>query len=62
MAIEEKIVVLPASPGDIEHGYPWKWEVSCSGERRSGACRTRVEAEREAAVVLALLREHPQRD
>ena len=56
MACQEEIVIGPASPGDIEQGYPWKWHVVVGGERRSGACRTREEAEREAAIVLKLLK------
>jgi hypothetical protein len=53
----EDIVIGPAGGNDRQEGYVWSWEVRCDGERRSGACRTVGQAEREAALVLKLLRE-----
>jgi hypothetical protein len=57
MTYSEHIFIAPASVADRAQGYRWSWQVSYGGERRSGACRTREEAEREAAAVLKLLRE-----
>jgi hypothetical protein len=59
MTYSEHIVIAPASVVDRAQGYLWSWQVSYSGEHRSGACRTRGEAEREAAAVLKLLRDAP---
>ncbi|MEA2318637.1 MAG: hypothetical protein QOD44_2826 [Solirubrobacteraceae bacterium] len=50
------VAIAPATGSDAEEGYRWKWIVLCGRERRSGACRTRDEAEREAAAVVELLR------
>jgi hypothetical protein len=55
MSYSEHIVIAPASAVDKAQGFPWSWEVFYSGERRSGACGTREEAQREAAAVLKLL-------
>jgi len=57
MSCSEHIVIAPASAVDKAQGFPWRWEVFYGGERRSGACRTREEAQREAAAVLKLLME-----
>jgi hypothetical protein len=54
---EETIFVGPASGIDVAEGYTWCWVVSYRGERRSGACMTREQAEAEAASVLELLRD-----
>ena len=59
MTYSEHIVIAPASVADRAQGYLWAWEVSYRGEHRSGACRTREEAQREAAAVLKFLREAP---
>jgi hypothetical protein len=56
---DERIFIGPASPSDAREGYPWGWMVVYGGERRSGACRTREAALREAEAVLELLRERP---
>ncbi|MDX6721855.1 MAG: hypothetical protein QOD73_259, partial [Solirubrobacteraceae bacterium] len=40
------VAIAPATGSDAEEGYRWKWIVLCGRERRSGACRTRDEAER----------------
>jgi hypothetical protein len=53
----EHIVIAPAGGSDREQGYLWSWVVIYGGERRSGACRTHEDAQREAATVLKLLRE-----
>jgi hypothetical protein len=57
MTEPEHIVIGPAGANDRQEGYVWCWQVRCGGERRSGACRTVGQAEREAALVLKLLRE-----
>jgi hypothetical protein len=57
MTEREHIVIGPAGGNDREEGYVWSWQVRCDGERRSGACRTVAQAEREAALVLELLRQ-----
>jgi hypothetical protein len=57
MTEREHVVIGPADGNDREEGYVWNWQVRCDGERRSGACRTVCQAEREAALVLKLLRE-----
>jgi hypothetical protein len=57
MTEREHIVIGPAGANDRQEGYVWSWQVRCDGERRSGACRTVRQAEREAALVLKLLRE-----
>ena len=54
---EERIFIGPASASDVREGYPWGWVVSYGGERRSGACVTREQAQAEAASVLELLRD-----
>jgi hypothetical protein len=54
------VSIGPASPSDAEEGFGWGWVVIQGAERRSGACRTRDEAEREAATVVALLRQVAQ--
>jgi hypothetical protein len=54
---EETIFVGPASGIDVAQGYTWCWVVSYRGERRSGACVTREQAQAEAASVLKLLRD-----
>jgi hypothetical protein len=51
----EHITIAPADGNDREEGYLWSWHVRYDGERRSGACRTAGQAEREAALVLKLL-------
>jgi hypothetical protein len=53
----EHIVIGPAGGNDREEGYVWSWQVRWDGERRSGACRTVAQAQREAAIVLKLLTE-----
>jgi hypothetical protein len=58
MTEREDIVIGPAAGNDREEGYLWSWQVRCDRERRSGACRTVAQAEREAALVLELLRQH----
>jgi hypothetical protein len=55
MSYREHIVIAPASAVDKAQGFPWSWGVFYGSEHRSGACRTREEAEREAAAVLKLL-------
>ena len=56
---DEEIWVGPGSGSDVAEGFPWAWVVSYRGERRSGACATREEAEREAETVLRLLKRRP---
>jgi hypothetical protein len=56
---DEKIWVGPGSGSDVAEGFPWAWVVSYGGERRSGACATREEAEREAETVLRVLKGGP---
>jgi len=53
---DEEIWVGPSSGSDVAEGFPWAWVVSYRGERRSGACATRDQAEREAETVLRLLK------
>jgi hypothetical protein len=53
----EHIVIASTGWSDREQGYLWSWQVFYGGERRSGACRTHEEAQREAGAVLKLLRE-----
>ena len=55
MTANENFIIEAADRHDAEQGYPWRWEVIYGEAHRSGACQTRVEAEREAATVLALL-------
>lgn len=55
LAATEDFIVEAADSHDAEQGYPWRWEVIYGEAHRSGACQTRVQAEREAATVLALL-------
>ena len=55
-AITEILIVDAADRHDAEEGYSWRWEVIYGDAHRSGACRTRAQAEREAAIVLALLK------
>ena len=58
MVDDEEIFIGPASsPSDVAEGFPWRWVVSYRGERRSGACETREDAEREAEIVLKLLKQ-----
>ncbi|MEA2385757.1 MAG: hypothetical protein QOH72_5728 [Solirubrobacteraceae bacterium] len=57
MTERERIVIGPAGASDREEGYLWSWQVRYDGERRSGACRTPGQAQREAALILKLLRE-----
>jgi hypothetical protein len=52
----QDFIIEAAERHDAEQGYPWRWEVFYGAAHRSGACQTRVEAEREAATVLVLLR------
>ena len=54
--VAETLIVDAASTADAEQGYLWGWKVVYGEARRSGACQTRAEAEREAALVLALLK------
>ena len=57
---EKTVFIGPASASDAAEGYRWAWVVSYGGERRSGACVTREQAQAEAATVLKLLkRAHP---
>lgn len=60
-ASENFIVVEAAQRHDADEGYPWRWEIIYGEAHRTGACQTRVQAEREAAIVLALLRAAGQR-
>ena len=53
---DETIFIGPAGPSDAREGYPWRWVVSYGGERRSGACASRAQAQAEAAAVLELLK------
>jgi hypothetical protein len=55
MPATEDFIVEAADSHDAEQGYPWRWEVIYGEAHRSGACQTRVQAEREAATVLVLL-------
>jgi hypothetical protein len=56
---EDTIFIGPASARDAAEGYTWGWVVEYRGERRSGACATREQAQAEAASVLELLRDRP---
>jgi hypothetical protein len=56
MTATEHLLVGAADEHDAEQGYPWRWEVMYGGARRTGACQTRAQAEREGATVLELLR------
>ena len=51
----ECIFIGPAAAEDVVTGYAWRWQVVHAGQRRSGACGSRGEAEREARMVLELL-------
>ena len=55
------LVIDRADRHDAEQGYPWRWEVVYGDARRSGACQTRAQAEREGATVLVLLSGHRPR-
>jgi hypothetical protein len=57
LADDQEIFIGPASPSDVAEGFPWRWVVSYLGERRSGACVTHEQAQREAEIVLKLLKE-----
>jgi hypothetical protein len=57
MTTTEHLLVGAAEAHDAEQGYPWRWEVIHGDARRTGACQTRAQAEREGATVLVLLRE-----
>src|SRR3954453_22033726 len=50
-----EIVIVEADRADADQGYLWRWEIIYGLAHRSGACRTRAQAAREAAIVLALL-------
>jgi len=50
-----EIVIVEADRADADQGYLWRWELIHGLAHRSGACRTRAQAAREAAIVLALL-------
>jgi hypothetical protein len=54
--VTETVIIDAASAADAEQGYPWGWKVLYGEAQRSGACQTRAQAEREAALVLALLK------
>ena len=56
-AITEILIVDAADRADAQQGYPWGWEVIYGEAHRSGACQTRAQAQREAAIVLVLLKE-----
>jgi hypothetical protein len=56
---EESMFIGPASARDAAEGYRWGWVAAYRGERRSGACATREQAQAEAASVLELLRDRP---
>jgi hypothetical protein len=56
MAITGNVIVEAADRHDAEEGYSWRWEVIYGEAHRSGACQTRAQAEREAAIVLVLLK------
>jgi len=53
--IRTEILIGAADRDAADEGYPWRWEVIYGEAHRSGACQTREQAEREAAIVLALL-------